>query len=122
MTECAHSGGVSSEFVGVGKGIVRRCVDCGEIVKDVDLPVPEQRQTASVPAAPPSKPGKKSTAAPRSKPVDVIKLAKQRLREVLRELKTMRRLEDEKAQLERLLNAADGKPAAVVRELRASSR
>jgi len=122
MTECAHSGGLSSEFIGIGKGIVKRCIDCGEIVKDVDRPAAEQSHSASVPATPPAKSGKKSTAAPKSKPVDVIKLAKQRLREVRRELKTMRKLEAEQARLERLLNAADGKPAAVVRELRASSR
>lgn len=58
------------------------------------------------------------------KPADVIKLARQRLRDVRRELKATRKnlrsLEREETELSRLLDAADGKPnrPASVRELR----
>lgn len=50
-------------------------------------------------------------------PKDVVKLARARLREVKRELRRMRGLEEERAELERLINAAENKPRAVVREL-----
>ncbi len=50
-------------------------------------------------------------------PKDVVRLAKARLREVEAELKRMRRLELERAELQRLLAAAKSGPRAVVREL-----
>lgn len=50
-------------------------------------------------------------------PADVIKLARARLRDVEREIKRCKALEKERDQLRRLLDAADNKPRAVVREL-----
>lgn len=47
-------------------------------------------------------------------PIDVVKLAKRRLREVERDLRQMKRLETERDQLRRLIDAADAKPRAVV--------
>ena len=51
-------------------------------------------------------------------PKDVISLARARLREVKAELRRMRALDRERQQLERLLKAADGKPLAVVRDMK----
>lgn len=123
MTECAHTGGVSSEFGGMGSGVIRRCIDCGEVIRSESVQPPQSAPAQE--AAPPARATRKHPAEnpkAQNKPVDVVKLAKRRLKEVRRELKAMRKLEAELAQLERLLNAADGKPTAVVRELRASSR
>jgi hypothetical protein len=50
-------------------------------------------------------------------PLDVLKLAKQRLKVVKSELKRMAKLQTELEQLTRLINAAEGKPLAVVRDL-----
>lgn len=52
-----------------------------------------------------------------SKPIDVLKLAKSRLREVERELRTKRKLEAERDELKRIISAATGKPS-VVRSIR----
>lgn len=59
-------------------------------------------------------------AVPKAKPIaprDVLRLARARLREVEAELKRIRRLEAERDELKRLLDAASNKPRAVVREL-----
>jgi hypothetical protein len=50
--------------------------------------------------------------------LNVLKLARQRLADLKREIKRLRRLETERDQLERLLRAADGKPVAVVAPIR----
>lgn len=50
-------------------------------------------------------------------PADVIKLARARLRDVEKEIRRCKALEKERDQLRRLLDAADAKPRAVVREL-----
>jgi hypothetical protein len=52
-----------------------------------------------------------------SKPIDVLKLARARLREVERELRTKRKLEAERDELKRIISAAEGKPG-VVRSIR----
>jgi len=56
------------------------------------------------------------------KPVDVIRLARARLREVEREIRRIRALERERDELRRLLDAADNKPRAVVRDLPVAKR
>ncbi len=53
------------------------------------------------------------------KPIDVIKLARRRLREVERDIRRIKALERERDELKRLLDAADNRPRAVVRELSA---
>jgi hypothetical protein len=55
-------------------------------------------------------------AAPIS-PKDVVRLARARLREVEREIKRIHKLETERDELKRLLDAAAGKPLALVRSL-----
>jgi hypothetical protein len=57
---------------------------------------------------------KVKTLAPR----DVVKLAKARLRDIKKELRRLKALEKERAQLERLIDAADGKPRAVVHNIK----
>lgn len=47
------------------------------------------------------------------KPIDVLKLAKQRLKAVKKELKRIASLDKERAELERLIAAAEAKPPAV---------
>lgn len=56
----------------------------------------------------------KKTTAPRARqgPINVLKLAKARLKEVKAQLKEMRALEVERTELERLIAAAEVKPAA----------
>ncbi len=56
------------------------------------------------------------------KPLNVVKAAKARLRDVEREIKKLRALEKERDELRRLLDAATNKPRAVVRELSAAKR
>lgn len=55
------------------------------------------------------------------KPVDVVKLAKARLRQVEVELRRMRKLEVERDKLRRLVEAADNRPRAVVRDIKRSA-
>ena len=55
-------------------------------------------------------------------PKDVVKLAKQRLRDINRELKHHEKLKREKAQLERLVLAAKGKLVAPVRSIDSARR
>lgn len=50
-------------------------------------------------------------------PKDVIKLARARLRDVDREIKLLKKLEVERDQLRRLLDAATNRPRALVHEL-----
>lgn len=50
-------------------------------------------------------------------PKDVIRLAKARLKEVEREIRRIQKLETERDELKRLLDAAAGKPIAIVRSL-----
>lgn len=122
-----------------GMGVVRSCLGCG--TKSVDGNVQaqpvgtleEKSQTPQVPQATqpqqsfrleppqPKQPKRAVGPQPAEAPLDVIKLAKRRLRFVKAEIKRLRKLEKEQAQLERILSAADGKPVAVVRELRRSS-
>lgn len=52
-----------------------------------------------------------------AKPLNVVKLALARLREVDREIKHLRKLEEERCELRRLLDAAKAKPRANLREL-----
>jgi hypothetical protein len=59
---------------------------------------------------------KRAPTAKAPTPKDVVRLARARLRDVKAELKRMRRLEEERAELERLIAAAENKPCAVVRE------
>ena len=57
-------------------------------------------------------------AQPLGPPPNVVKLARERLREVEKELRVRRKLEAERDELKRLIAAATNKPrAAVVREL-----
>ena len=51
-------------------------------------------------------------------PKNIVQLAKARLKEVKVELKRMTALEKERTELERLIEAAEAKPRAVVRELK----
>lgn len=51
------------------------------------------------------------------KPRDVVKLAKARLKDVNREIARLHKLERERDELKRLIDAADGRPVALVRSL-----
>ncbi len=51
------------------------------------------------------------------KPVDVVKLARARLREVERDIKRLKKLEVERDELKRLLDAAAHKPSRNLRSL-----
>jgi len=52
---------------------------------------------------------------------DLIKAARAQLRELDREIRRLRKLEKRRDELKRLLDAASGKPHAVVRNLRANT-
>ncbi len=56
------------------------------------------------------------------KPLNVVKAAKARLRDVEREIKKLRALEKERDELRRLLDAATNKPRAIVREITTAKR
>lgn len=125
------------------RGRVRRCLACGlvtmpDLNPDVASAPTEHTDPASalqlefndvafVGAGPKRKSRERSAAAgrqPRSvqrvsgKPLDVLGMARKRLRELNAEIKRLRKLEQERDKLERLLRAADGKPVAVVANLR----
>lgn len=54
-------------------------------------------------------------------PKDIVALAKARLREVKAEIRRMKKLEHECAELERLIQAAENKPLALVKQLKRSA-
>lgn len=68
----------------------------------------------------PSTRSRKSLTKPPS-PRNIVQLAKSRLREVKKELRRMKALEKELGQLERLIDAAEGKPRAVVSSIKRSA-
>ncbi len=53
------------------------------------------------------------------KPINVVKAAKRRLREVKKEITRLRKLERERDELTRLITAAEQKPCAIVRDIAA---
>lgn len=61
--------------------------------------------------------GKPLVPAAALRPIDVIKLARARLRDVEREIKRLQKLEVERDELKRLLDAA-ARPLAVVRQMK----
>ena len=69
---------------------------------------------AVTPAHEPAKARSKAKRIAPAEPLDVLRAARARLRFLNAEIKKLRKLESERAQLTRLLDAADGKPAAVV--------
>lgn len=73
-------------------------------------PVPAQPVVAAKPTVVAAK-------AAALKPVDVVKLARTRLREVERDIKRLKKLETERDELKRLLDAAAHKPRATIRSL-----
>ena len=128
-----------------GRGRVRQCLQCGaKSAPDADsgqLPVgmpptdpraqaPQQPVPEMLPQrpvfrlTPPEPKGSRQQAQLQTqrvsadKPINVVKLARARLREVQRGIKQLRKLEKERDELERLIRAADGKPVAVVANLR----
>lgn len=131
MSDCAHDAGFSTEFAGQGVGLVRRCNACEAIIATPPEPKVAAQESQKSKRSKPENPDATPKAQPKLDgrraesrdltPQDVVKLAKRRLREIKRELKALRKLEAEKSQLERLVNAADGRPVAVVRELKRSS-
>lgn len=68
-------------------------------------------------AAPPAAGKKRQAPRVDPAPPNVLKLARERLRYVEREIKRLKKLEVERDELRRLLDAAKTKPRAVVREL-----
>lgn len=79
-----------------------------------------RRQDEAVPALPhPSRKPTARAARPVTKPLNVVKAAKARRRELKREIARLRKLEVELAELERLLLAAEQKPCAIVRDIAA---
>jgi hypothetical protein len=83
----------------------------------------------AAPPPAPTRPGVSKAPAPiREKPQDIVKLARARLREVEREIKRLQKLEKERDELRRLIDAAwvahatDNNPRAVVRDIAAAKR
>lgn len=77
--------------------------------------IPSAR-AAAVPASSPK--GKRaSSRSPLPPPPNVLKLARARLRAVESEIRRLKKLEAERDELRRLIDAATNKPRAVVREL-----
>lgn len=91
------------------------------------MPGPVQFSRSQILDAPINEPEDEDAISPRpvakQKPSklasrNVVQLAKARLREIKAELRHMKALEKERAQLERLIAAAEEKPRAVVREIK----
>lgn len=120
---CDHLRGLSTELGDDACSLVTKCLECGAVVESA----PEQQSLPHV-DAPAQQVPRRAQSSQRheqkqdtSKPLNVLKLARQRLRDVKRELKALKKLELEKLELERLINAANGRPVAVVRDLRKRS-
>lgn len=62
----------------------------------------------------------KKQAAP-VKPRSIVVAAKARLRDIEKELRRLKRLESERDELRRLVDAANNKPRAIVREIKRSA-
>lgn len=76
----------------------------------------EDDELAPAPAAPP--PPQRATPPIQSKPINVVALARRRLREIKSELRRMRQLERERDELQRLVDAASNRrPRAVVKTI-----
>lgn len=70
------------------------------------------------PQPPPSPPPRSLAAAAPLAPKDVLRLARARLKELDRECRRLERLKKEREELRRLVAAASGKSAAVIREIK----
>ena len=100
-------------------GLVKKCAECGLLVRDDEAP-----QAAPVQPAKPTAPRHPQPKTAPTDPRALIKAARAELRErkrrvksLTKELKAEQKAADE---LQRLLDAADGKSLAVVRPLRHS--
>lgn len=81
------------------------------------VPGPEARTPAPVAVSPKTVEAPHRAQAKPIKPVDVVKMARARLRDVDREIKRLKKLEIERDELKRLIDAATGKPLAIVRSM-----
>ncbi len=81
-----------------------------ELFRAPDQTIPKRSATPIKPAHPAKQP---------TKPLNVLKAAKARLREVERDLKRLAKLEVERDELKRLIHAAENKPCAIVRDIAA---
>ncbi len=120
---CSHEVSQLVEFT--TGGLAQKCprLDCGAALGTVPVSTPGHGALqAEAPTGLPSthKLTRRATAPTPTESFDVVKAAKARLREVKRQLKAMKALEAERAQLERLLAAAE-RPLAEVKRLRATS-
>lgn len=114
MTECPLCHDTAGFRVKLVDGVaMHKCNSCSASVPVVDV---EDEASAGVRAAPPAtvRPGTRPAPAPAKPdaPVNVVKLARARLRVVEREIKARQKLETERDQLRRLLAAAQGPKAA----------
>lgn len=93
------------------------CLDCGAVEASAieatssEDAANEGVQTAARHVAPPKVP--LAPVATAAEPINVLRLARQRLRVVERELKVRAKLEAERDELKRLIDAATRKPAHV---------
>lgn len=109
---CGHDVAPVTEFS--LEGMFRKCprIECGTPLGPVE--------TAQVQVPPENvAPTRQRKPRARVESFDVIKAAKARLRELDRQIRQLKKLEKEREQLKRLLDAAQGRPAEVKR-LRAS--
>lgn len=106
----------SSAEADVWAGLDRDVVIISSEDAEEDPPPWSAPEIAAKPQQPPAMAQKPAAKAPA--PMNIIALAKARLKEVKAELKRMKALEKECGELERLLEAANKKPRAVVRELK----
>ena len=100
------------EILEDGSRVAVRGGAASEIVKPTTVSV---TQPASVPHP------TASTVKPIT-PKDVVKMAKRRLREVRREIKQLTKLRKEEQELTRLIDAAEGKQLAVVRDIKRTAK
>lgn len=102
--------GMVAALAGGPAGLLRPAQGPDEPSEDDEDDISEM--AASMVAKPSrSKPPRPAPKAP--EPINVLRLAKVRLREVRRELRRMRDLEQERAELERLIAAAENKPVSL---------
>lgn len=106
-----NEGKFFAPFAGGAGKVILRADDADEEDDDYDPSVDNVAASRGAPLRAPARPKR---VVAKVAPVDVVKLAKRRLREVERDLRRMKRLETERDQLRRLIDAAESKPRAVV--------
>ena len=111
---CGHEDVPLTRIAADGR-LIRQCQKCqAQLAEPAEIHGgPPQAPPKPVEPPPIGRRTRRRAAADGSAPLDIVKAAKARLRWLNRGLKRLKKLEQERTELQRLLDAASGKPAVV---------